>query len=139
MRILMAAAGSRGDVAPVAGLGTALRRAGYDVAVATYGTFEDLVTGCGLEFRPVPGDPELLGASDQGQRWQEGGTGAMSGVRFIRLIAEHTRDVNAAILQAARQSSARHRTTGSSPRCPPPSITRARVPPPLRCGPECRR
>jgi sterol 3beta-glucosyltransferase len=61
------------------------------------------VTGCGLGFRLVPGDPELLGASEQGQRWQEGGTGAMSGIRFIRLIAQHTRDVNAAILQAARQ------------------------------------
>jgi sterol 3beta-glucosyltransferase len=103
MRILIAAVGSRGDVAPITGLGTALRGAGHDVAVATYGIFEDLVTGCGLGFRPVPGDPELLGASDQGQRWQDGGTGAMSGIRFIRLIAEHTRDVNAAILRAARQ------------------------------------
>jgi len=27
----------------------------------------------------------------------------MSGIRFVRLIAKHTRDVNAAILQAARQ------------------------------------
>jgi sterol 3beta-glucosyltransferase len=103
MRILIAAVGSRGDVAPITGLGTALRGAGHDVTVATYKTFEELVTGCGLGFRLVPGDPELLGASDQGQRWQEGGTGAMSGIRFIRLIAEHTRDVNAAILEAARQ------------------------------------
>jgi sterol 3beta-glucosyltransferase len=103
MRALIAAVGSRGDVAPITGLGTALLGAGHDVAVATYKTFEDLVTGCGLGFRLVPGDPELLGASNQGQRWQEGGTGAMSGIRFIQLIAEHTRDVNAAILQAARQ------------------------------------
>jgi len=103
MRVLIAAVGSRGDVAPITGLGTALRGAGHDVAVATYGIFGELVTGCGLGFRPVPGDPELLGASDEGQRWQEGGSGAMSGIRFIRLIAQHTRDVNAAILQAARQ------------------------------------
>ncbi|WP_107071082.1 hypothetical protein [Streptomyces cyaneogriseus] len=34
MRILIAAAGSRGDVAPYTGLGAALRRAGYDVALA---------------------------------------------------------------------------------------------------------
>jgi sterol 3beta-glucosyltransferase len=88
VRILIAAVGSRGDVAPITGLGPALRGAGHDVAVATYGTFEDLVTGCGLGFRLVPGDPELLGASDQGQRWQEGGTGPMSGIRFIRLIAQ---------------------------------------------------
>ena len=103
MRILIAAVGSRGDVAPITGLGTALRGAGHDVAVATYRIFEGLVTGCGLGFRLVPGDPELLGASEQGQRWQEGGTGARSGIRFVRLIAQHTRDVNAAILAAARQ------------------------------------
>jgi sterol 3beta-glucosyltransferase len=103
MRILIAAVGSRGDVAPISGLGTALRGAGHDVSVASYGTFEGLITGCGLGFRLVPGDPQLLGASEQGQRWQEGGTGPMSSIRFVRLIAEHTRDVNAAILQAARQ------------------------------------
>jgi sterol 3beta-glucosyltransferase len=103
MRILIAAVGSRGDVAPVTGLGTALRGAGHDVSVASYATFEGLITGCGLGFRLVPGDPELIGASQQGQRWQEGGTGSMSGIRFVRLIAEHTRDVNAAVLQAARQ------------------------------------
>jgi sterol 3beta-glucosyltransferase len=102
MRVLIAAVGSRGDVAPITGLGTALRGAGHDVSVATYGTFEGLITGCGLGFRLVPGDPELIGASRQGQRWQEGGTGPMSGIRFVRLIAEHTRDVNAAILEAAR-------------------------------------
>jgi sterol 3beta-glucosyltransferase len=103
MRILIAAVGSRGDVAPITGLGPALRGAGHDVSVATYGMFEHLITGCGLGFRLVPGDPQLLGASEQGQRWQEGGTGAMSGLRFIRLIAEHMRDVNAAVLRAARQ------------------------------------
>ena len=103
MRILIAAVGSRGDVAPITGLGTALQGAGHDVSVATYGTFEGLIAGCGLGFRLVPGDPQLLGASEQGQRWQEGGTGPMSSIRLIRLIAEHTRDVNAAVLQAARQ------------------------------------
>jgi sterol 3beta-glucosyltransferase len=103
VRILIAAAGSRGDVAPLTGLGTALRGAGHDVSVASYGIFEKLITGCGLGFRLVPGDPRLLGASEQGQRWQEGGGGPMSGVRFIRLIAGHLRDVNAALLHAARQ------------------------------------
>jgi sterol 3beta-glucosyltransferase len=103
MRILVAAVGSRGDVAPLTGLGTALRGAGHDVSLAAYGMFEDLVTGCGLGFRPLPGDPQLLGASSAGQRWQEGGTGPMGGIRFVRLVARHMRDVNAAILQAARQ------------------------------------
>jgi hypothetical protein len=104
MRVLIAAVGSRGDVAPLTGLGTALRSAGHDVSVASYGMFKALIAGCGLGFRLVPGDPRLLGASEQGQRWQEGGGGPMSGVRFIRLIAEQLRDVNAALLQAAREN-----------------------------------
>jgi sterol 3beta-glucosyltransferase len=103
VRILIAAVGSRGDVAPLTGLGTALRGAGHDVTVASFGVFEELVTGCGLGFRLIPGDPQLLQASQQGQRWQEGGTGPLSAIRFTRLVAELMRDVNAGILQAARQ------------------------------------
>ncbi|MEU5540097.1 glycosyltransferase [Streptomyces sp. NPDC020362] len=56
MRILIAAAGSRGDVAPYTGLGAELRRAGYDVALATTDTFAPLVRHAGLEFRSLPAD-----------------------------------------------------------------------------------
>jgi UDP:flavonoid glycosyltransferase YjiC (YdhE family) len=55
--MLIAAVGSRGDTAPLTGLGTALRGAGHNVTVAAFGMFEELVTGCGLGFRLVPGDP----------------------------------------------------------------------------------
>jgi sterol 3beta-glucosyltransferase len=103
VRILIAAVGSRGDVAPLTGLGTALRGAGHDVTVAAFGMFEELVTGSGLAFRLVPGDPRLLQASQQGQRWQERGTGPASAIRFTRLVSGLMRDVNAGILQAARQ------------------------------------
>ncbi|MYX40860.1 glycosyltransferase, partial [Streptomyces sp. SID89] len=54
MRILIAAAGSRGDIAPYTGLGAALRRAGHDVALATTGAFAPLVQAAGLEFRALP-------------------------------------------------------------------------------------
>lgn len=57
MRILIAAAGSRGDVAPYTGLGAELRRAGYDVVLATTETFAPLVRDAGLEFRSLPADP----------------------------------------------------------------------------------
>ncbi|MEW5355120.1 glycosyltransferase [Streptomyces sp. 16-176A] len=57
MRILIAAAGSRGDIAPYTGLGAALRRAGHDVALATTDTFAPLVQAAGLEFRALPADP----------------------------------------------------------------------------------
>lgn len=61
MKILIAAAGSRGDVAPYTGLGAELRRAGYDVALATTDTFAPLVRGAGLEFRTLPADPGSRG------------------------------------------------------------------------------
>ncbi|MFE5602589.1 glycosyltransferase [Streptomyces coelicoflavus] len=57
MRILIAAAGSRGDIAPYTGLGAALRAAGHEVALAATGTFEPLVRAAGLDFRALPGNP----------------------------------------------------------------------------------
>ncbi|MET9465478.1 glycosyltransferase [Streptomyces sp. NPDC006544] len=61
MRILIAAAGSRGDVAPYTGLGAELRRAGYDVALAAPETFAPLVRDAGLEFRCLPADTRVGG------------------------------------------------------------------------------
>jgi UDP:flavonoid glycosyltransferase YjiC (YdhE family) len=60
MRILIAAAGSRGDVAPYTGLGQRLQQAGHQVALAAHGLFADLVREAGLEYRPLPGDPVEL-------------------------------------------------------------------------------
>ncbi|MFF9091014.1 glycosyltransferase [Streptomyces sp. NPDC014991] len=61
MRILIATAGSRGDVAPYTGLGAELCRAGYDVALATTDTFAPLVRDAGLEFRSLPADTRVRG------------------------------------------------------------------------------
>ncbi|MEU9916973.1 glycosyltransferase [Streptomyces sp. NPDC051001] len=63
MRILIAAAGSRGDVAPYTGLGNALLRAGYEVALAAPDTFAPLVREAGLEFRALPARAEGGGAA----------------------------------------------------------------------------
>jgi sterol 3beta-glucosyltransferase len=60
MRILIVTAGSRGDVAPFTGLGRALQQAGQQVALAAHDRFADLVRGCGLEYRALPGDPVEL-------------------------------------------------------------------------------
>ncbi|GAA4932486.1 glycosyltransferase [Streptomyces coeruleoprunus] len=60
MRILIITAGSRGDVAPFTGLGRRLMDAGHQVAVAAHPSFAALVGGCGLDHRPVPGDPREL-------------------------------------------------------------------------------
>lgn len=61
MRILIAAAGSRGDVAPYTGLGAALRAAGHEVALAATAGFGPLVRASGLEFRALPGDTRPRG------------------------------------------------------------------------------
>ncbi|MEU1033623.1 glycosyltransferase [Streptomyces mirabilis] len=63
MRILIAAAGSRGDVAPYTGLGAELRRAGCDVVLATTDTFAPLVRDAGLEFRSLPADLRARGGA----------------------------------------------------------------------------
>ena len=99
MRVLIVAVGSRGDVAPFTGLATALNAAGHTTVIAGYEMFGGLVTGCGLEFRPLPGDPRMLDAA----RWQRGGTGPLGAARLIRLIAEHMRELHAGMLAAVRQ------------------------------------
>jgi UDP:flavonoid glycosyltransferase YjiC (YdhE family) len=52
----IAAVGSRGDVAPLASVGAALRQAGHRVVIAAYTPFADLITGSGCEFRELPAD-----------------------------------------------------------------------------------
>ncbi|WP_405650881.1 glycosyltransferase [Streptomyces sp. NBC_00019] len=63
MRILIAAAGSRGDVAPYTGLGSALLRAGHEVALAAPDAFAPLAQEAGLEFRGLPARAEGGGAA----------------------------------------------------------------------------
>jgi sterol 3beta-glucosyltransferase len=110
MRVLIVAVGSRGDVAPFTGLGTALQAAGHSVTIAGYEMFAGLVTGCGLEFRALPGDPRLLEAA----RWQRGGTGPLGAVRLVRLIADHMREIHTGIVAAARQDADALLLTGLS-------------------------
>jgi sterol 3beta-glucosyltransferase len=55
-RMLIVAIGSRGDVAPLTGVGVRLQEAGHDVVIAAYAPFADLITACGLGFRELPSD-----------------------------------------------------------------------------------
>ncbi|MFB8418033.1 glycosyltransferase [Streptomyces albidoflavus] len=68
MKILIATAGSRGDVAPYTGLGAALRLAGHEVTLATTDTFAPLVREAGLEFRGLPADPAGRGGEATDRR-----------------------------------------------------------------------
>lgn len=60
MRVLMVTPGTRGDVAPMAGLGSRLQALGYEVAIAANSAHAPLVVESGCEFRPLPGDLEGL-------------------------------------------------------------------------------
>lgn len=54
MKILALAVGTRGDVAPFTGLGTQLRNAGHQFAIATQPRFASLVTAAEIEYHPLP-------------------------------------------------------------------------------------
>ncbi|KAA1019058.1 glycosyltransferase family 1 protein [Pseudonocardia sp. EV170527-09] len=69
MRVLVLAPGSTGDVAPYTGLGQRLRDGGHHVAIAANERFRSMVTGAGLEFRLLRGDPEPGNTSEGGRRW----------------------------------------------------------------------
>ncbi|MCX3063089.1 glycosyltransferase [Streptomyces beihaiensis] len=56
MKIVIAAAGSRGDIAPYTGLGVGLSAAGHAVAIATQDEFAPMVHAAGLAHRPLPAD-----------------------------------------------------------------------------------
>lgn len=49
----MVAIGSRGDVAPLTGLGVRLLQQGHRVTIAAYTPFQSLITDCGLGFREI--------------------------------------------------------------------------------------
>ncbi|MFD0398203.1 glycosyltransferase [Kitasatospora sp. NPDC127121] len=85
MRILIATAGSRGDVAPFTGLGARLQAAGHQVAVATHATFAASVRTAGLEFRPLPVDPRAELASAEGRRLLQAGTGPLAVIQLLQL------------------------------------------------------
>ncbi len=60
MRIAIPALGTLGDVLPYVRLGHGLNQAGHDVTVYTTERFRALVEQSGLDFRKLPGDPEVM-------------------------------------------------------------------------------
>ncbi|MDT5398279.1 MAG: sterol 3beta-glucosyltransferase [Mycobacterium sp.] len=62
--VLIVAIGSRGDVAPLTGIGVCLKAAGHEVAIAAYTPFADIITQCGLGFRELPAVPDPATAGD---------------------------------------------------------------------------
>src|SRR5258708_6808042 len=60
MRIGIITIGSQGDVQPYIALGTAFKRAGYEVRLLTHGAFAGAVHEEGLEFADLGVDPRTV-------------------------------------------------------------------------------
>ena len=61
MKIVVTAAGSRGDVQPCVALGLGLKRAGHEVTFASWEPYRHLAESRGLTFYPIVGpDPDRL-------------------------------------------------------------------------------
>lgn len=85
MRVLMITPGTRGDVAPMTGLGSRLQTLGFDVAIAANIAYAPLVTAAGCEHRELPGDmSHLISPAAPGKR----ATGADLR-RYMRELGEY--------------------------------------------------
>src|ERR687889_2544607 len=73
MRVTITTGGSRGDVQPYVALGLGLRRAGHEVRLATHETFRDFVTGHGLAFEALAGDPRAILRGAAADAWLASG------------------------------------------------------------------
>lgn len=140
MRILIVTAGSRGDVAPFTGLGQGLLDAGHQVAVAAHLPFAGLVAGCGLDHRPLPGDPqELIRANALATSPEE--AWAVTSAFLDRLADGVVAAVGRAPTWCSPRSAPNHSARRWARRSPSPSsVPTSRLPSPRgnsRC-PACR-
>jgi len=97
MRVLMVTPGTRGDVAPMAGLGSSLQSLGYEVAIAANPAFAPLVVESGCEFRPLPGD--LEGLIRQPAPGAKGSSGSL--LTFWRKLTDYMDNAATGTLAAA--------------------------------------
>ena len=87
MKLTILTIGSRGDVQPKIALALRLQEAGYQVRLATHALFRDFVTGYGIPFAPIAGDPRLLLQSRDGHSMLAGGRSAVTFLRNLRRMA----------------------------------------------------
>ncbi|MFG2087067.1 MULTISPECIES: glycosyltransferase [unclassified Spirillospora] len=96
-RIVIFAAGSRGDIQPCVALGRVLRRRGDEVRLVASARYSPMVVAAGLELAPLTADPTEILESDAGQELLAGGRNPvkfLGGFRRIlgpmaeRLLAE---------------------------------------------------
>ncbi|WP_067697823.1 glycosyltransferase [Nocardia jejuensis] len=82
-RIVIVGIGTRGDVAPLTGIGTQLQRAGHEVVLAAHEPFGEMIEGCGLKFRQLALDFGFEGDYAQVQRQTVAAFNTPEGFRII--------------------------------------------------------
>ena len=88
MRLTIVTAGSRGDVQPYVALARGLQRRGHEVTIATHEPFREFVTGWGIGFASVAGDPQALLHGAVGQQWLASGRNPVAFLREVRRFAK---------------------------------------------------
>jgi sterol 3beta-glucosyltransferase len=107
MRITMLAVGSLGDVRPYSALGRGLKKAGFDVCLATHETFRSLIRSMGLDFAPIAGNPMEILAGDTGKSWLASTDDPLLFMAsIVRLARELLDSINTDALTAAKGSDA---------------------------------
>jgi UDP:flavonoid glycosyltransferase YjiC (YdhE family) len=85
-RIVIFAAGSRGDIQPCAALGRALRARGDEVRLVASARYSPMAVAAGLELAPLTADPTEILESDAGQELLAGGRNPVKFLRGFRRI-----------------------------------------------------
>ncbi|MFD0683590.1 glycosyltransferase [Actinomadura fibrosa] len=80
-RIVIFAAGSRGDIQPCVALGRELRERGHEVRLVASARYAPMVVAAGMELAPLTADPTEILESDEGQELLSGGRNP---VKFLR-------------------------------------------------------
>lgn len=101
MNIVVVTVGSRGDVQPYLALSLGLQRAGHAVTLATHGVYQEWITGYGVGFAPIEGNPRALVDEGLAQNWLESG---QNGLAFVGQFRELMGDVLTQAVLDARQA-----------------------------------
>lgn len=90
MHITITAVGSRGDVQPFVALGLGLQAHGHRVRIATHCIHAPMITGNGMDFASIEGNPRELLEGHIGQAWLKSGSNPLKFWRQYRKLAEKT-------------------------------------------------
>ncbi len=101
MHITLIAVGSQGDALPFIALGGGLKRAGYQVRLATHPEFEPLARAERLDYFPISISPREIVRQEMASAWMRTGRNSIAFMRFFLKLGRQVADqINGDILRA---------------------------------------